>query len=79
MEQSPSLDPEQVLERKEVQAYGEAVSKLFDEEENEELLQEYKQSVLNLMFAKDELPAGGKNEQKDDLSPGVEGNVVDAK
>lgn len=64
-----------MLPRQEVEAYGAAVSKLFDEEENEDSLAEYKKSVLNLMFPKDVLPVGGENQQKGDLSPGVEGKV----
>lgn len=51
VEEGTSLpDPETMLKRKEVKAHEEAVSKLFDEPESEESVDEYKRSVLNLVF-----------------------------
>ena len=50
VEKRESLDPQEVLQRKEVQAYGGAVTRLFDEGESEESLQQYKAAVVNLLF-----------------------------
>lgn len=69
VEHAQTLDPNQVLERKEVQEYGEAVIKLFDEEEDDELIESYKKSVLNLLYPREGSPVEGNSGQKDDPSP----------
>jgi hypothetical protein len=53
-EGTESLDPQQVLERDEVKAYGQAVTNLFDAGEDEDTLQDYKDSVVQLLFTENE-------------------------
>jgi hypothetical protein len=49
-DKSPNVSEEDILNDQKVKAYAEAVSKLNDETENRENLENYKQSVLQLMF-----------------------------
>jgi len=43
-------DDKDVLEKTEVKIYGKAVSDLYDKKESEEAIDEYKRSVIQLLF-----------------------------
>jgi len=47
---SPDISEEKILENDKIKSYAEAVSKLIDEKENKANLDNYKQSVVQLMF-----------------------------
>lgn len=70
VEKKDSLEPQEVLDRSDVKMYGQAVSKLFDEGESEETIDDYKDSVLKLLFKEEQTQVedsrGNSRVQKDD-------------